>query len=576
MKLTISIFFLFILGAKGSVNAQLISINVKNISLQKVLVEISKQSKYILIYTEDDLKDTKDVTQQFKGKDLTEALDIVFEGQSIRYTIKGKSIVISRIPNKTSTTSTNTIILTPVQEPIKGKVINEKGEPLVGASIYVLDVQNRRTTIQTKTDENGNFKLPAVELGTKLEVFFLGYITEKISSRSDMGIISLKPFSAELEEVIVNTGYQDISKNSSTGAFEKIDADLLASTVSSDLLSRINNTSTGTYFHSARERFTTVGLAAKKDLSIHGVSTLYEGKGGSNAPLIILDNFPYEGDINRINPNEIESVTILKDAAASSIWGAKAGNGVIVITSKQASYNQPVQIKFRSDFQLYGKPDLYKHETINSRDYITVERELFEKGFYSTFESNPAMPVLSPVVELLIEQRDNPLSLNDIELKIMEYEKQDIRDDFLKYIYRNSVLQRYGVEMQGGSDRVKFVSGLGYDNSNAMFRGFSDERLSFRLDNTVKLLKKMELQTGVRWINMSERAPLSAISYSDNGYTIPYLNLVNEQGGAIHIPYQYRTPFIESTLSDGVLLDWRYNPIEESQNRGKHIAQMSF
>lgn len=452
---------------------------------------------------------------------------------------------------------------------IVGKVNNiQSHRPISIASIKALDQH-----VETKTNDHGIFTISVKEEIGSLEISHLGFKPLRIGysmPMSDTLSILMEPLNHELQEVLVSTGYQDISKNSSTGAFEKIDTDLLDRTVSADLLSRLNNASTGTYFHTSRERFSTVGRPANRDLSIHGVSTLYEGPGSSNAPLIILDNFPYEGDINKINPNDIESITILKDAAAASIWGAKAGNGVIVVKSKQAVYRQPVQIKFRSDFLLHTKPDLYKHKTISNSDYINVERDLFEKGFYGASENNPGRPLLSPVVELLIKGRDNELSATDMEMQIAEYEKRDIRDDFLKYMYRNSMLQRYGLELQGGSDNVKFVSGIGYDKSDAMFRGFSDDRLSFRLDNSVKLLKKIELQTGVRWIKTSERGPVSSISYSDNGYTIPYLSLINEAGSPNHIPYQYRTAFIEDASREGMLMDWRYNPIAEIQNRGKH------
>src|SRR5690606_7715597 len=100
----------------------------------------------------------------------------------------------------------------------------EKGEPLVGASVYVLDAEERRTAVQTKTDEEGYFELRQVEVGTKLEVVYLGYTAQKLSARSEMGVISLKPFSAEVDEVeiMVNTGYQTLPKERATGSFVQI------------------------------------------------------------------------------------------------------------------------------------------------------------------------------------------------------------------------------------------------------------------------------------------------------------------------------------------------------------------
>ena len=101
-------------------------------------------------------------------------------------------------------------------------------------------------------------------------------------------------------------------------------------------------------------------------ITIRGTSTLE----GPSAPLIVLDNFPYDGDINSINPNDVESITLLKDAAAASIWGVQSGNGVIVITTKKGGFNRPMQLEFNSNVTIGGKPDLfYDKQFLPSADY---------------------------------------------------------------------------------------------------------------------------------------------------------------------------------------------------------------
>src|SRR5690606_21868748 len=104
------------------------------------------------------------------------------------------------------------------------------------------------------------------------------------------------------------------------------------------------------------------------------------------------------------------SITILKDAAAASIWGSKAGNGVIVLKSKKGNYNQRINVNFNSTLTLMQKPNLYKHQIVSPSDYIDIERELFEKGFYTVKENDRTRPALSPIVELLIDHRENRLS----------------------------------------------------------------------------------------------------------------------------------------------------------------------
>src|SRR5690606_29164280 len=101
-------------------------------------------------------------------------------------------------------------------------------------------------------------------------------------------------------------------------------------------------------------------------------------------PLIVLDNFPYEGDINTINPNDVASVTLLKDAASASIWGARAGNGVLVITTKKGQYNQPFRLSATSNITVQEKPDLFYRPQVAATDYIDIEKMLFDQGVYDS------------------------------------------------------------------------------------------------------------------------------------------------------------------------------------------------
>src|SRR5690606_11506454 len=148
--------------------------------------------------------------------------------------------------------------------------------------------------------------------------------------------VILKKEQQEMEEVtVMSTGYQNIPKERATGSFTQIDNKLYNQQVGTDVISRLYYITNGLTGYSQR---TPTGT----DMMIRGLSTIQ----GPKTPLIVLDNFPYHGDINNINPNDVENVTILKDAAAASIWGAKAGNGVIVITTKKAKFNQKTKVGF--------------------------------------------------------------------------------------------------------------------------------------------------------------------------------------------------------------------------------------
>ncbi|RZK13419.1 MAG: SusC/RagA family TonB-linked outer membrane protein, partial [Pedobacter sp.] len=240
---------------------------------------------------------------------------------------------------------------------------------------------------------NGSFILKISYMGMREELYNL-----KVPFSGEINVV-LKSAENDLGEVnVMSNGYQSIPKERSTGAFVQINKELIERRVSTSLLNRLEDVTSGLVFNKTAN--------SNSAISIRGQSTLFT----SAAPLIILDNFPYEGDLNNINPNDVESITVLKDAAAASIWGAKAGNGVIVINTKNGKLNSATKIGFTSSFQIGEKPDLYYFPIMSVNDYIETEKKLFSNGYYSSMENSLSNVPLSQVVELLIAKRDGKLS----------------------------------------------------------------------------------------------------------------------------------------------------------------------
>lgn len=443
---------------------------------------------------------------------------------------------------------------------IKGRVLNAADSlPIADASIRVADVGS------TSTDTDGMFEMKIMNNNVTLRVSHVGYEPQELAVALPVTvpvIIMLHPIAQQLEEVVVSTGYEDIPLERATGSFEQIDNALLNRSVSMDVLSRLENVTTGVHFDKGGASFNFTGHRPAHDVFVHGVSTMRQGEPGANAPLIILDNFPYEGDINNINPNDIESVTILKDAAAASIWGAKAGNGVIVIKTKGGNLDQPLRIDFSANTTVTEKPDLFRHRIISSSEYIDVERFLFEQGFYTNLEHSRAKPVLSPVVELLIQQRDGLLSETAAQQQIDALRQGDVRNDMLRHVYRNAVQQQYALGLSGGGNKHSFSLGTAYDRANASLVGFDNQRIATRLENTFKPLDKLTIQAAVRWVHYTDKKPGASDSYSDNGYRYPYISLADGAGDPLAVPKDYRLGFLD-TAGHGQLLDWHYRPLRE-------------
>src|SRR5690606_27522211 len=207
-----------------------------------------------------------------------------------------------------------------------------------------------------------------------------------------------------IEEVeVVSTGYQSIPKERATGSFAHVNSEMLNRNPSMNILSRLDGITNGLLLDQ--------NTGNPDRISVRGRSTLFS----STRPLIVVDNFPFEGDISNISPNDIESVTVLKDAAAASIWGVRSGNGVIVITTKKAK--DRFRIDFSSNLLVAKKPDLFYAKQMSSSEFIDVEKLLFEQGEYDR-DINTIYKNISPVVNLLHQQRLGELSEDEVEAEL--------------------------------------------------------------------------------------------------------------------------------------------------------------
>lgn len=440
---------------------------------------------------------------------------------------------------------------------IKGVVISSTdGSPIVGVSVALPS-----SGIKTLSDKNGNFSIKASKLDSIITFSSIGYqaTQQLIKDNSQLLKVSLVESINLLDEVAIATGYQKIASSSATGSFEQIGTKLLERSVGTDILSRIENLSTGTYFDRRNYSINKNPLSLNNGLIIRGLSTL----NANAAPLIVLDNFPYDGDINNINPNDIESITLLKDAAAAAIWGARAGNGVVVITTKNASYNAKLKVTMHANLNIFDKPNLFATNMISPSEKIDAEIFLFEKGYYKVKETAVAKAVLPPVVELLIKQRDQVLNQQVATQMINELRQIDNRNEYLKYFYRQAVNQQYALNVTGGAEKHNFLVSIGHDINLPTLMNTRYERSSIRLSNTIRPIKNLEIQTRFSYLQANELQPSS---YRQLGYgnqnLYSYVNFKDSNGEAIVMPFDYRVDYVK-TAKDKGLLDWGFRPVEE-------------
>ena len=431
---------------------------------------------------------------------------------------------------------------------VSGQIVAaENGAPLIGVSIYLSKINSSAIS-----DARGNFSLEKISLPDTLVLSYIGYVTQylRIDKNTILPLrIGLRKGTGLMMDAVTvfNTGYQSISKERATGSFTQVDNKIINQQVGSNILNRLESVASSVAFNKKNNYAPAI--------SVRGLSTI----NGPSSPLIVLDNFPFEGDINSIDPNMIESITILKDATAASIWGTRAGNGVIVINTKKGKYNQPFTIDFNSNVQVYAKPDLSYIRPIATSDYINVEQYLYGQGFYDNLLTDPSHPVISPVVELLDEQSRGIISPAEAEAQIAALRKINVRDEFNRYVYQNTINQQYAINFSGGNSQSTWAASGSYDR-NLSELSEKYQRITARLENSFRPVKNLQI-TGRLYFAGTNSAS-GKDGYTSQNYLYPYSQLANVNGAAVPAARDYRLTYID-TAGGGRLLDWKYYPLED-------------
>lgn len=453
---------------------------------------------------------------------------------------------------------TNTYLITVGQVLTVHVTDKATGQALPGVTLRL-----RQTGALRVTNNNGGAIFPIDAKKDTLLGYLVGYktVSRSISDSDHTVILYMEQKTDSLQEITVQTGYQRISKERATGSYEFLDNKLLNQQTGNNILDRLNGVANNVVFDNNASR--------QQPITIRGLSTI----NGPRDPLVVVDNFPYDGDIANINPNDVESITILKDAAATSIWGVRAGNGVIVITTKKGSNTGKTRTGFNADMITAGKPDLFYLRPVASADLVDVEEMLFSQGYYNDRENDPSFPALSPVVELLIKKSDGLLSSADADEQINNLKQHDVRNDLLKYMYRKPLTQQYALNFSGGWQKASYYLAGGYDRSVDNLGAVSN-RTTLRSQLSLQLSPRLSVNTSLS-VNLTASksgAPgYSGLTNGTGGPIYTYTRLADASGNPLPFARNYRQGFVD-TAGDGTLLDWNYYPLDDY----KHNYTKSF
>ncbi len=333
MRLSIALFLIFNLTMANSFSQEKVTLDVKDAVITQILDEIEALTDYKFIYQLSVFDFNKKASIFVKNEPIKTVLDMIFENQ-LEYVVIDKKVLLKA---KEKVVEKEEIIPEEIElqkRTITGNVNDSDGNPLPGASILEVGTQNG-----TSTDFDGNFSIELENDNAELQFSFIGFKAQTLNvGSSDILNVTLLADASSLDEIVV-TGYGTQLLRNITGSVATIDSEVIENRSLTSAGAALSGTTAGVFVSQNS------GEAGQDEISIRirGVSTLNDSR-----PLVIIDGI--EGDINLLNPNDIESISVLKDAASGAIYGSRASNGVVVVKTKRGSRDQPAQFQYSGTF----------------------------------------------------------------------------------------------------------------------------------------------------------------------------------------------------------------------------------
>lgn len=391
---------------------------------------------------------------------------------------------------------------TTINATVTGTVIDEEGEPLAGATIMI-----KGTQTGTITDLDGKFSIHAQGDKLILAVSYVGMLPVEIALdpnniRRPIEIIMASNANV-MNEVLV-TGFQTIKRDNVTGAFQQVSAKDLDDRSVSTLTASLEGKVAGMVING-------------DDIQIRGTGTL----AANTTPLIVVDGLPIEGTLNDVNPYEVANVFVLKDAAATAIYGARASNGVIVITTKQAT-SEKVDVEFNADFTVFNKPNYDDLNLVDAAGLIALEENNFK---WMMNESTYAAPLLNeqwslrgtlwnPLNRLMMKNHLGEVSDAAYSAQTSAWKNNSYSNDWEDAMSRNRFEQRYNLAVRTRSKVMSNNIAINWTGDNTYQKGAYNNKLSLRYLGDVKPVKWFGTTLGLQVDNQRTKGKLNSIGQS--------------------------------------------------------------
>ena len=384
---------------------------------------------------------------------------------------------------------------------VSGKVTDVTNHPLEGAAVVVKN-DNILLSMGTLTDIKGEFRISA-KAGEVIRISYLGMKSREftVSAEQPFLKVHLEPEIITLSSTdVVATGYQNLYKEQTTSAYTKIRTDQLNRQLNRTVQEAIEGQIAGV-------RFTKDPFTGKEVPILRGVGTFSGNVGYS--PLVVIDNIPTDTPLEDINPKDIESVTVLKDAAATAIYGVRAANGVIVIVTKKGLQNG-LRINVHTDLFYTFKPNMSRMRYASTSDLIDLETAFYQSKLadsngnvddlfasYGEIGGRQTVRYYSPLFQLYRDQAKGKLSQQEVNSTLNEWRNRDYLRDFKRYVWQPIISKRYNISVESGNNRSQNYASLQYEDTDERIVTEKTRALNLYLKNTYQLTPWLKSTIGV-------------------------------------------------------------------------------
>lgn len=480
MKISVFLFFVgvFQVFASGSYaqNTKL-TLSMENASIEDVLNEIESQSEFNFFFNNQYIDVSKTIDVKAKKESIWDVLDQVFSEAGITYQVVGKQIALFKTEDSSSNMD--------VQQPstITGTITDEYGNPLPGVTIVL-----KGSTVGAITDENGNYSISDVPDDATLVFSFIGLLTREIVVGNQTVVdVQMEVDAIGIEEVVA-VGYGTRMKEELTGSISTLTSEELDISTSSSAISRIQGQVSGV-------NVTTSNLpGGAATIRVRGLGTISD-----NNPLFVIDGVPVDPGTD-LNPNDIESISILKDASSAAIYGTRGANGVVIITTKRGKRNQKPRFNFT--LRTGVKQAVNQYDLLNTSELAElVFMEARNKGYTPGVDwsdpiyGNGSVPVIPdyilPPGAMAGDLGTSPDLYSYPDYTIVEANKEGT--DWYDEIYRNGVYQEYDLSVSGGTDNMNYLFSGSYLSEDGYLDYTGFDRFTFRSNVDARINKRLEV-----------------------------------------------------------------------------------